>query len=320
MIVYDTASMNVKRSLSPRIVATAPLCPFQCQHRFPEAEGVLGGDPAAALVCVQAMQPADLYERPYQLVRLLVTVFHSLAARSRRMCCPVAVRLPELLLRLLSGATGVPFLQRNISGSGRGESGTSSSVWSNGAGSSSINANSMEISEMPSQKTGRCDGRERGPGSTISSIDSNHGAMSSDESSSQEELTLGGVTKISGVVTCAEVVCGASTFRSSSLVAVLSPVPTAVESCVSDDRTAEAEINDEIRPQRAGMLTVSSWRKHRTPGKCTRLRWGFDVLKRVLDERQRQPRALSGHPFHACTGGGKVSPFQYNNRLPQCAQ
>ena len=43
------------------------------------------------------------------------------------MCCPVAVKLPELLLRLLSGAGAAP-RQRNISGSERGESGTSSSV------------------------------------------------------------------------------------------------------------------------------------------------------------------------------------------------
>ena len=157
-VVYDTASMNVKRSLSPNIVATVLLCPFQleCQHRSPEAEAgeVLGGAPAAALVCEPVTQHADLYETSYQLVRLLVTASHSLAARSRRMCCPVAVKLPELLLRLLSGA-GPPLCQCNISGSGRGESGMSSSVWSDGGGSSSINANSREMSEMPSQKIDR---------------------------------------------------------------------------------------------------------------------------------------------------------------------
>ena len=184
------------------------------------------------------------------------------------MCCPVAVKLPELLLRLLSGAGAAP-RQRNISGSERGESGTSSSVWSDGGGFSSINANSREISEMPSQKTGKYDRRANGPGSTISSIDSNHGATSSDGSSSQEESTLGGVIKITGVVTCAsEVVCGASTFRSPSFVAVLSAVPTAVESCVSDGGTAGAKINDKIRPHRTGMLTISSWHRRHTLGRC----------------------------------------------------
>ena len=84
MVVYDTASMNVKRSLSPKIVATVLLCPSPCQHRSPKAEEeeVLGGAPAVALVCEPVTQHADLYERSYQSVRLIVKDFHSLAARS----------------------------------------------------------------------------------------------------------------------------------------------------------------------------------------------------------------------------------------------